>query len=116
MAALARVESELGDYDAARASLERARTIFEASLGPDSLEVGRVHHDLGAIDLKEERFEDARDHFVQALENYRNTAGSRHPALVIALLGLVQCCLKLEDIEGAEKAAEEIDRIQAEKG
>jgi Tfp pilus assembly protein PilF len=72
------VQSELGEFEAARSSLQRALAIREAVYGPKHPEVARTLGNLGNVQNELGEFEAARSNFQRALATFERFYGPGH--------------------------------------
>lgn len=92
--------SDCGDHESAYAMYEEARTIYTATLGPESLEVGRTLNNMCAIRIFQRKFEDAKDLCTRALSIQETILGPDNLLVgqVTSNLGTVMLALgRLDD-------------------
>jgi tetratricopeptide (TPR) repeat protein/predicted Ser/Thr protein kinase len=70
-----------GEYDAAEAAFERARSTYESALGADHPDVATVYNLLGILSLVRGQYDQAIDFHHRALTIRENALGPMHPTV-----------------------------------
>ena len=73
------MQQQLGEFEGARASQQRALAIKEAVYGPEHPELALTLTNLGIVQQQLGEFEAAREHARRAVAIFERSLGSSHP-------------------------------------
>lgn len=82
------IRAELGEHDKAEPLYQRALSLWEQALGPESEEVAGCLSNLAILYLSQERYGEAEPLFRQALAIREKVLGAEHPEVAFSLTNL----------------------------
>jgi CHAT domain-containing protein/Tfp pilus assembly protein PilF len=95
---LAAILVKLGDYEGARAAMERALAVRTSALGPDHPDVAQSLHNLGAVYLRQGLAERARRMFIKAIDIRRKRYGFGHTSTIDSMNSLAAALTEMGEL------------------
>jgi tetratricopeptide (TPR) repeat protein len=114
LSAIGLVRLERGDYEAALDHHLRSRAIWEATVGPEHVEVARERTNAGLALWRLGRFPEATAELESALATWRTAVGPEHPEVALLLNNLGSVAMDMGEIDRAEDLFERALRMRAE--
>ncbi len=109
-------DKNLGDFEAALESHQEALALETKLHGKDHLLASRHHHNIGGVLRSMKRYEEALQHYQQALQTRSSALGEAHPTTLMTVnsLGLIE--LDQGRLAAAQRAFERAEAGLAEAG
>ena len=110
--ARARAHTALGQYRMAEADYQSIVDVFRRQLGPNHMNVARLHNDLGVLYTYQGRYQEAEDILAPLLVRYRDLLGPEESETITTLNNLGVVYRYAGNAERAAHTLQEVVRIR----